>query len=295
MRFVELEIPVGLVVVPEAEQDQAGLVLLDRVLRVAGLVDPRVPAAARLAGGRVLVAEVTFLGEQPGAEGEELARHFHVSRLVHRVGDHRAVPRPHIAIGVARELDDLRVVGGNDCAAVVDLGPQDQQAPPVELGNAWGQFRELVRVLAHPGDPVVTCTLDEGLGGTLHHDLRQRLDRLEILGRDQPLVDGADLARRYLAGMETEGHVDRALLDRIAPELAVFRIPPGSLGSAHILLSAGVGIDPYPLSHLADRGEIAMPLVGNQTLYRRIEHGGVAHLSPVEAPIEVEEQPDLAG
>src|SRR5207248_10952597 len=96
----------AIVVLPEGEENQAGLVLLNRVLRLAGGIHPRMPAAARIARRRVLVAEVAVLGHDPRAELEEAPGYVDVAGLVHGVDGQRGVARPHIAIGVAGELDD---------------------------------------------------------------------------------------------------------------------------------------------------------------------------------------------
>src|SRR2546428_8168690 len=95
----------AVVVLPEGEEHQPGLVFLDRVLWLAGGVDPGMPAAARVARRRVLVAEVAFFGHDPRAELEEAPGNVDVAGLVHGGHGERGVARPHIAISGAGEAD----------------------------------------------------------------------------------------------------------------------------------------------------------------------------------------------
>src|SRR5207245_3348751 len=94
----ELEVAMAIIVLPEGEEDQAGLVLLDRVLRLAGGIDPGMPAAARIARRRVLVAEIAILGHDPRAELEEPPGYVDIAGLVHGVDGERGGARPASAV-----------------------------------------------------------------------------------------------------------------------------------------------------------------------------------------------------
>src|SRR5439155_13543832 len=94
----EFEVAMAVVVLPQREENQPRLVLLDRILRFAAGIHPWMPAAARIAGRRVFVPEVSLPRDDPGAELEEAPRQVDVPGLVHRIDGEGGVPRPHIAI-----------------------------------------------------------------------------------------------------------------------------------------------------------------------------------------------------
>src|SRR5207237_3766141 len=139
---------------PQCEEDQSRLVLLDRVLRFAGWIHPRMPAATRIASRRVLVPKVALPGDDSGAELEEAPRQVDVASLVHGINGEGGVARPHIAIGVTGELDDVGVIRGENGASAVDLGSNDQQAAAIQLRHSWREIGELAMLLAHPCAPV---------------------------------------------------------------------------------------------------------------------------------------------
>src|SRR5260370_36420909 len=82
----------AIVVLPEGEEDQPALVLLDRILRFSRGVDPGMPAAPGVAGGRVLVPEVALPGDDPGAELEEPPGDVDITGLIHGVDRQRGIP-----------------------------------------------------------------------------------------------------------------------------------------------------------------------------------------------------------
>src|SRR5713226_1241438 len=119
------------VVLPERPQHKAGLVLLDGQGSPAVPIDPWVPGAARESIRRVLVKEESLFDEGFLAEREELPGHVLVPGAIEGVGDERPITWPCICVGVARELCDVEIRGGDDGAMVVDMRPRRQDAPAV--------------------------------------------------------------------------------------------------------------------------------------------------------------------
>lgn len=114
-RLHELEVAVLLVVVPQSPDRQRGLVFLDGSFRRAVGGEPGVPGRAHGAVGAVLVHQggaVTW--QHVPAELEEAARDRCVPGGVERMGDQRAVARPHVGVVGAVGVHDIRVVGRQD-------------------------------------------------------------------------------------------------------------------------------------------------------------------------------------
>ena len=131
------------------------------------------PARGGRAIGVVLVIEVAFVGQRLGAETVEPAGDVGEAGHVQRVGDQGAVPRPHIGIRVAGELHDVRVIGGDDRAAVVDLRAKDQQRSLEQLDDFGGQVAEIDVGPADPQPPVAAGAVDYALRAHFHQPLVQ--------------------------------------------------------------------------------------------------------------------------
>ena len=160
------------------------------------------------------------------------------------VGDQRAVPRPDVAVGVAGELGDVVVGGGNDSPAVVELGPDRQQAAPVEPAGGMAQpvvDRQLV--LPRPDVPVVQGPGSVGRLLSLQDQVLAELgDPLEVVRHADPVADGRRPGRFQRTTVEADGGVDRPLLDAVAAELAVLGVDLGA-EAAVALLAVGPGAD----------------------------------------------------
>ena len=65
----------------------------------------------------------------------KLSRHERVTGKVERVGDKCAVARPKIAVMVGRAFGYVRIVGGENRAAVVDLRADDQKRTLVKIDD----------------------------------------------------------------------------------------------------------------------------------------------------------------
>ena len=122
----ELDVSVRLEVLAERPEDQRGLVLLDGE-DFLPVECPGVPARGERAGRVVLVQEVSLVLDHAGRESEEPSAEFALAGQDERVRAERAVAGPAVGVMVATELGDVGVVGRDDRAAVVDLGPQDQR------------------------------------------------------------------------------------------------------------------------------------------------------------------------
>ena len=87
--------------------------------------------------GPVLVKEEPLFRKDVPAEEEEPSRHFRQPRAVQRGGGQRAVPRPDVRVGVARELGDVVVGGGHDAAPTIAVEPGQELASAVEVVDLW--------------------------------------------------------------------------------------------------------------------------------------------------------------
>ena len=204
-----------------------------------------------------------------------------IARHVERVRHQRAVARPHVRVGVAREVHDVRVVGRDDAAALVDLRAHDEQRALVQIDDRRRQPEELGRLLAHPQLPVGARALDERLGPArddLGVELLGAVPRaFPHLGRAQPVVHGA---RRRPPGTTRarRDHVSTApcaigFMPRL-PSSSASRQVPSRPGRP----SARWRNDSTPVSPVdAHVGEkVAPALVVRDGARRRIVGGGVA-------------------
>ena len=84
--------------------------------------------------------EEAFLDERLLAEREELPRDVLMAGAVEGVGDQRAVARPRVRVGVAREFRDVEIGRGDDRAMVVRVDARSQDAPPVQLRDVRAEL-----------------------------------------------------------------------------------------------------------------------------------------------------------
>ena len=186
-RFDEFDVAIDDKMVPQGPQHQGRLVLLDRQLRFAA----HGPGMPRRGQGTVrieFVEKIPFVLNDPGGEPVKLLGRRRVAGHIQGVGHQGPVPRPDIGIGIAVELDHVRVIGGNDAALPVDLGIEHQQAAAVESRHLFREEIENRRLLVDPQVPVIDGAVKQGRQGFM---LDQPVEPLHIVpffpGR-QPVV-----------------------------------------------------------------------------------------------------------
>src|SRR5947199_7826228 len=105
------------------------------------------------------------------------SRELGVAGEVERVGDERAVARPDVGVGVARELDDVGVVGGDDPAVVVDLRADHQRSE--EHTSELQSLRHLVCRLLLEKKKIENKNISTSIKAesTHYHDFKQWNDR----------------------------------------------------------------------------------------------------------------------
>ena len=209
-RTHELDVAVAVVVLPERPDRQAGLVLLDRELEPAVRRRPGVPRRAERAVGVVLVEQVPVPGHELAAEIEEPAGHLAVAGQVERVRDERAVARPEVRIGVAVEPEHVGVVAGDDRAAVVDLGADDERRLLVQVDERLGQMVRDGHVLVRPEVPVVAGPRQERAHATLADELVEIADLVVGLAGGDDERRGGERVRTDPEAEHPDA-VDRAL------------------------------------------------------------------------------------
>ncbi len=275
---------------PERPQDKARLVLLDGQRAPAIRVNPWQPRATWLAVGGVLVEEEALLDQRLLAEREELARHVLMSRAVEGVGDQGAVARPGVGICVACELRDVEVGRRDDGAAVVGMRACGEQAPPVELGYVLAELLvDMPVVLLRPHLPEGEGPAAIGLRPAADDELLA-ISRYvaEPSSHAQPVDHRAWLARRGRSDVETDGAVDRALLDRVSAERSVFCIDPRA-GQAIALLAVGPCVDPELGPADAPGEEVTVGLVRDDPAMAGLEKHRVADVRTFDVPVVMEE------
>ena len=148
---------------PECPQNQRGFILLDWQLLLA-VSPPGMPRTAHRAVGIELVQEIAVGIDDAPAEIKKVFSQCRIASFNERCGYQRAVARPHVRVCVARELKDVRVVRGDNGAAIVKLGADDQQALPEQPQDGGRQRRAIgpdFRVA--PELPVIGGSLEEFL------------------------------------------------------------------------------------------------------------------------------------
>ncbi|MBK9529544.1 MAG: hypothetical protein IPO41_14810 [Acidobacteria bacterium] len=149
----------------------------------------------------------------------------------------RTVTHPLVAVIVSRTFRYIRVVGSDNCSAVVDLCLEDQEATFVEFNDlrrqAIGQT-----VFVDPSVPVI-FRLAEILFGRSQMDMSIQFHDGRVRGRrDDPVIEFVRAACHEFE-MYGDSRVDRALRDRPARKIPVLRIPPSSLTITKRLASRG--------------------------------------------------------
>ena len=282
---------------PQRPQDQGRLVLLDGQ-PLCPVDHPRVPRRRRRAVRVVLVQQVPLVGQQVGALGVEAAGDVGEAGQVEGVAHQGAVPRPHVRVGVAGELEDVGIVGGDDRPAVIDLRPEDQQAPLVQVLDALRQVAEVVRRAVDPRPPVPDGAAKHALGRAGLDHLVQLAQLVERLGDHQVIIErGRRPALERHGG--ADGRVDRALADGVAGEAAVLGVAPRALGPAEPAHAGGELVHAVPVPAVAlppaeTRQDVPRPPVMDHRLQPWVVVGRVAYLRAVHREVLLEEQADLA-
>ena len=272
--------------------DQRGLILLDGQPATL-LGEPRMPGAGEGATGVVLVQEVSVGVAHALAEGEEVAAEFALTRKRERMRHQRAVARPHVRVGVAGEVRDVVVVGGDDGAAVVDLRAHDQRTAAMQLRQMVGQRIIRHRLLVAPQTPVGLGAIHHALRGLQAHLVVELPHGLVGVARGDPVRAALAAARRHRQ-MEPHGAVHAALRDGIAAQQAVLGVAPGALGVTDALGAGGPAADAPAARMHAIEQEVAVVLVVHQAAGARIERHRVAHRAFANGQIGMEEHAHVA-
>ena len=114
-----------------------------------------------------------------------------VAGLVQGVGHQGAVPGPDVGVGVPVEIDHVGVVGRQDAALPVDLGPDDQEAAAVELGHRFGQELQPRGFLPEPEAPVVGGAFEVAGGLLVFDQAVETQDVFPALAGGEPVVGRA--------------------------------------------------------------------------------------------------------
>ncbi len=135
--FDKVEVPVEDKMIPERPEDQSGFVFLDGELGYP-LLKPWVPGRSQGAIGVVFMKEVALPFDRVRGKLEKIPGYDRVSREIEGAGCQGGISRPYIAIGVPGIADDVGIICCEDSPLPVDLGPQNQQTPPVQLADKFG-------------------------------------------------------------------------------------------------------------------------------------------------------------
>ena len=208
------DVAISEIMPPERPDDECGFIFLNRQGAIA-LEHPRVPTGSRRAIGVVFVQEVSVFGQNVFAEGVEPSGDVGEAGHVQGVGDEGAIARPHVGIGIAGELHDVAVVGGDDRPAVVDLGTADQQAALEEIDDFRREIAEVDVGATHPQPPVAGGSVDDALRGGLHQPLMLLDQFFAGMAGDDDHVDGFFAFARHI-DVVGDGAVHRTLRDGVA-------------------------------------------------------------------------------
>ena len=243
----------------------------------------------------VLVVEIALARDELPADRVELAGQLDVPGEVHRRRRERAVARPHVRVRVAVEAQDVGVVPGEDRAALVGLGAEDEARRLVLVAEVVGEdLREVRLVLVRPQAPVVLGPLDERDVAAVADELVDGANVVVCLSRGDPERD-----RRGPEGGEAHvdlaDGVDRALGDGVAREDAVLGVAPRADIRAGLLATDRKGGQAdRALAAARVQEEVAARLVVDEGARARVVVSRVADVVPVEVALEVVEQADVA-
>jgi hypothetical protein len=229
--------------------------------------------------------------EDSPAEVEEGARQAAVAGEVERVGDERAVARPQVAVVVRGAQRHVRVVGGEDGPAVVNLRAGDEQRALVEADDLRRQVAEVGLVLVDPRAPVVFRPLHEP-ARPARHDARVEVGHLAVGRAGREPVEHLGRLARADDESAPDGRVDGAFRDRAFAEHAVLGVAPRPLRPLERLAPGGESL--HAGGRVGGDQKVAQALVVNQRARVRVEVGRVADLGLGDVKVLVEEEAELA-
>ena len=109
------------------------------------------------------------------AKSEKFSTEFALSRKNKRLCNQCAVTRPHVGIGVAREVRNVVIIRRNDGATIVNLRARDQQAARLQLLQMFWKRIGAGKFLLRPQAPISLGAIQHALRSFVADLLVQRM------------------------------------------------------------------------------------------------------------------------